>query len=141
MIQDSGDRREFESGAVRDMAEGKGRCEMYNCKLVLATIYEDCDNILHMKLVYTYTDELGKHELTFPNVELPFEQTGLPDITHLSEDGAVLVPDKRMRLLEGFVYWSNEKHYFFDRITEPKIHRMTVEEIEEELGYKIEIVT
>ena len=25
MIQDSGDRREFDSGAVRDMAEGKGR--------------------------------------------------------------------------------------------------------------------
>lgn len=28
MIQDSGDRREFESGAVRDMAEGKGRCDL-----------------------------------------------------------------------------------------------------------------
>ena len=28
MIQDSGTRREFESGAVRDMAEGKGRCDL-----------------------------------------------------------------------------------------------------------------
>ena len=28
MIQDSGNRREFESGAVRDMAEGKGRCDL-----------------------------------------------------------------------------------------------------------------
>ena len=28
MIQDSGDRRQFESGAVRDMAEGKGRCDL-----------------------------------------------------------------------------------------------------------------
>lgn len=28
MIQDSGDRREFNTGAVRDMAEGKGRCDL-----------------------------------------------------------------------------------------------------------------
>lgn len=28
MIQDSGDRREFESGAVRDITEGKGRCDL-----------------------------------------------------------------------------------------------------------------
>lgn len=28
MIKDSGDRREFESGAVRDMARGKGRCDL-----------------------------------------------------------------------------------------------------------------
>lgn len=27
-IKDSGDRREFESGAVRDMQEGKGRCDL-----------------------------------------------------------------------------------------------------------------
>ena len=114
---------------------------MNDCKLILAEIHEDDDSRFYMKLVYTYTDELGKHELTFPKVELPFNQTGLPDITHLSEDSAVLVPDKRMRLLEGFVYWSNEMRCFFDRITEPKVHRMTIEEIEKELGYKVEIVT
>lgn len=28
MIQDSGERRQFETGAVRDMAEGKGRCDL-----------------------------------------------------------------------------------------------------------------
>jgi len=28
MLKDSGDRREFESGAVRDMSEGKGRCDL-----------------------------------------------------------------------------------------------------------------
>ena len=27
-ILDSGNRREFESGAVRDMAKGKGRCDL-----------------------------------------------------------------------------------------------------------------
>ena len=28
MIKDSGNRREFDSGAVRDMQEGKGRCDL-----------------------------------------------------------------------------------------------------------------
>ena len=28
MIQDSGNRREFDTGAVRDIAEGKGRCDL-----------------------------------------------------------------------------------------------------------------
>ena len=35
-IQDSGNRREFETGAVRDIAEGKGRCDL----LPLDVIYE-----------------------------------------------------------------------------------------------------
>ena len=28
MIKDSGNRRKFSSGAVRDIAEGKGRCDL-----------------------------------------------------------------------------------------------------------------
>ena len=28
MIKDSGKRRQFETGAVRDIAEGKGRCDL-----------------------------------------------------------------------------------------------------------------
>ena len=35
MIQDSGDRREFDSGAVRYMAEGKGRCDLLPACAVL----------------------------------------------------------------------------------------------------------
>ena len=34
MIKDSGARREFESGAVRDMAEGKGRCDLLPLDIV-----------------------------------------------------------------------------------------------------------
>lgn len=37
-IKDSGDRREFESGAVRDMAEGKGRCDLLPLREVNAVI-------------------------------------------------------------------------------------------------------
>lgn len=43
MIQDSGNRREFESGAVRDMAEGKGRCDLLPLDIIseLYSVFPD----------------------------------------------------------------------------------------------------
>ena len=38
MIADSGERREFETGAVRDMAEGKGRCDLMPLDVVAAVM-------------------------------------------------------------------------------------------------------
>ena len=34
MIQDSGERRQFETGAVRDIQEGKGRCDLLPLKVI-----------------------------------------------------------------------------------------------------------
>ena len=44
MIQDSGDRRLFSTGAVRDMQEGKGRCDLMPLRVV--AILEADDTIL-----------------------------------------------------------------------------------------------
>lgn len=44
MIKDSGERREFESGAVRDMQEGKGRCDLL--PLDVASVFFYSDDIL-----------------------------------------------------------------------------------------------
>lgn len=41
MIKDSGGRREFESGAVRDIQEGKGRCDLLPISTV-ANLMNDC---------------------------------------------------------------------------------------------------
>lgn len=50
-LKDSGARREFESGAVRDIQEGKGRCDLLPLDVV-ADVYDhffsDEDNILHV---------------------------------------------------------------------------------------------
>lgn len=43
MIQDSGNRREFETGAVRDIAEGKGRCDLMPLDVIGIHL---CDSIL-----------------------------------------------------------------------------------------------
>lgn len=41
MIKDSGDRREFDSGAVRDMQEGKGRCDLLPLDVVAEFLADD----------------------------------------------------------------------------------------------------
>lgn len=57
-IKDSGNRREFSSGAVRDINEGKGRCDL----LPLSVIAEmQNDKILYMISDYIYSGD--KHSL------------------------------------------------------------------------------
>ena len=41
IIKDSGNRRQFESGAVRDMQEGKGRCDLMPLEVVAAWLKDD----------------------------------------------------------------------------------------------------
>lgn len=51
-IKDSGTRREFETGAVRDIQEGKGRCDLLPLD-VLAALYEPCGyNDQNMDVVF-----------------------------------------------------------------------------------------
>lgn len=53
-IKDSGDRTQFETGAVRDMREGKGRCDLMPLDVVAAYIEDDPDKtdfvLWHIKL-------------------------------------------------------------------------------------------
>ena len=49
-IKDSGDRTQFESGAVRDMREGKGRCDLMPLEVVADLLNSpDCD---HDPIIY-----------------------------------------------------------------------------------------
>ena len=60
MIVDSGERREFESGAVRDIAEGKGRCDL----LPLAIIAERLDSHV-LRFIEDYIRLGDAHSLQF----------------------------------------------------------------------------
>lgn len=48
MIKDSGNRRQFDSGAVRDMQEGKGRCDLMPLDVVgqMMNTNGSCDNVI-----------------------------------------------------------------------------------------------
>lgn len=60
MIKDSGERREFDSGAVRDITEGKGRCDLLPL-LELANMMND-DIIERIELFRTVGDETDLYE-------------------------------------------------------------------------------
>lgn len=53
-IKDSGNRREFETGAVRDIQEGKGRCDLLPLD-VIADFCSDSDNIISR--IYNFTQD------------------------------------------------------------------------------------
>lgn len=53
-IKDSGDRTEFETGAVRDMREGKGRCDLMPLEVVAE--YLTCSLGLNKKVIAEITN-------------------------------------------------------------------------------------
>lgn len=56
MIKDSGNRREFETGAVRDVQEGKGRCDLLPLLVVERFLYDPTTEESHVALneIYHY---------------------------------------------------------------------------------------
>ena len=53
MIKDSGTRREFETGAVRDIQEGKGRCDLLPHDVIAELYYGD----FVLKRIYKFTQD------------------------------------------------------------------------------------
>lgn len=49
MLKDSGERREFDTGAVRDIQEGKGRCDLLPLD-VIAELVGDSPELVHIEL-------------------------------------------------------------------------------------------
>lgn len=116
------------------------------CFLKDAQIYIQ-DNTRYLKLVYEYEDSYGIHELTIPQVEFPFgNRLGL---TYICENNPELQRLSIHLCTEGDVanvYLHNSKSYdglvyYTDKIIKRKPKKMTIEEIERELGYKVEIVS
>ena len=96
-IKDSGDRTQFESGAVRDMREGKGRCDLMPLEVV--SQYMEIVGMGDEGIVYNiaefrksgYTDTyclyLALHEFCNDNYEKGFADMFL-DVAKHFEDGA-----------------------------------------------------
>lgn len=116
------------------------------CFLKDAQIYIQ-DDTRYLKLVYEYEDSYGIHELTIPQVEFPFgNRLGL---TYICENNPALQRlSIRLCTVGDFanVYLYDTKSddglaYYTDKIIKYKPKKMTIEEIERELGYKVEIIS
>ena len=54
-IKDSGNRREFSTGAVRDMAEGKGRCDLLPLDVISDLFLESkCEKYERVNIILNY---------------------------------------------------------------------------------------
>lgn len=84
-ILDSGDRREFETGAVRDMQEGKGRCDLLPLD-VIATCAKD--RVFYQMYLFTedgnveHLEELILQPTNFDNLA-----TAILEVAKHFEDG------------------------------------------------------
>ena len=76
MIKDSGERREFSTGAVRDMAVGKGRCDLMPLNIVAALMN---DEIICSIASFQQTG-LVIHLYTALGAFSKFYEKGLPDM-------------------------------------------------------------
>ena len=116
------------------------------CFLKDAQIYIQ-DGSRYLKLVYEYEDGYGIHELTIPQVEFPFGNC--LNLTYICENNPAL---QRLSirlctvgdLTNVYLYDTKSDDglvYYTDKIIKRKPKKMTIEEIERELGYKVEIVS
>lgn len=117
-----------------------------SCFLKDAQIYM-LDGSRYLQLVYQYEDEVGIHELTIPQVEFPFGNR--LNLKHIYKTNPALRRVSIRLCTKGDVanvYLHDTKSddgmvYYLDKIIKYKPKKMTIEEIEQKLGYKIEIVS
>ena len=114
-----------------------------NTSLKAAKIYYE-NGTPYMKLVYEYDDEKGVHEVTYPKVQFPFETDCLPNITYegfsFDVSLSIIMPYEEVMLFKGSDGGFDEV-YLVDKIIKPKVHEMTLKEIEEKLGHPVKIVS
>lgn len=133
---------------------------MQSPHLIDAHVLRGGFNNWFMRLVYSYEDEKGVHNVIFPKVEFPFPTLSIPvpsnealSDRHYFGTGVKIsynpcmfispLPITKLRKETDRLAKArgiDTPNYAFDIVTEPAVHEMTLDEIEEKLGYKVKIV-
>ena len=117
-----------------------------NVELTSITPFKE-NGFWYLKLVYKYENKIGKHTVVIPKAGLPFAQGIIPNIDirqplsmrqHINCSDTMTLYDSVCDLaIERGV---TEPSCYFDIITEYNTREMTLDEIENELGYKVKII-
>ena len=94
ILPDSGERRQFDSGAVRDIAQGKGRCDLMPLGVIGEWMGHDC--LMYID-EYLYTGNLcflWKALIAFMDYRDMDPYTSLLEVAKHFEDGAVKYGDR-----------------------------------------------
>ena len=109
------------------------------------------DGRWYLNLIYKYENENGKHTVVIPKASLPFNQQCLPVIRLSPSYNEYLLERPYIDCGDSIMLYKStcdlaieqgvkEPAYYFDIITEYATKEMTLDEIEEKLGYKVKIV-
>ena len=99
MIQDSGNRREFETEAVRDIAEGKGRCDLLPLDVIAKDLLED--DILKAIHSFMYTGDTYHIRVainTFINMKYDDVFTAILEVSKHYEEGCKKYGDRNWEM-------------------------------------------
>lgn len=125
-----------------------------NEKLTSIRPYQTSSGGWHLELTYAYEDENGEHKVIFPDVQCPFPTQTVPCPAgkphevglYIRSCGYTIPGLDEIPLDIGHCRLAQERGitdpaYAFDIITKYFVREMTLNEIEEKLGYKVKIVT
>ena len=96
----------------------------------------------YLSVIYGYENDRGKYELYIPKILVPIRTDTIPVISQefgglLKEPMTIDLGFGELTVMPG---GKNKYELYHETVLERKTRKMTLSEIEEELGYKIEIV-
>ena len=121
-----------------------------NERLINIRPYQTSTGDWHLELTYGYEDKKGEHCVIFPDVQCPFPTQAVPftdtaprscGFCGFSIPGLEHIPLNKGSCRLAQERGNTEPAYAFDIITNYFTRDMTIEEIEQELGYKVNIVS
>ena len=121
-----------------------------NERLINIRPYQTSTGDWHFELTYGFEDKKGEHRVIFPDVQCPFPTQAVPfpdaasrscGFCGFSIPGLEQIPLNKGSCRLAQERGNTEPAYAFDIITNYFTRDMTIEEIEKELGYKVNIVS
>lgn len=88
MVQDSGSRREFETGAVRDVQEGKGRMDLLPLDIIVKIFNNPYLEMIDKFLATKDTKNIEDAVMQFSEQYFPTPETALMELSIHYEEGA-----------------------------------------------------
>ena len=104
-------------------------------KLQTLELYEEHE-AYYLKAVYEYEDNNGKYKFTLPKVALPFYKDEPSRIEFYDYEGTIKNGLNELEIMKD----KHGRFYTIETI-EKYPHKMTLKEIENKLGYKIELIS
>ena len=100
---------------------------------------------VRLKLIYTCEKEDGVYRVAIPNVDTTIPVNAIPQIAlydYPVTDAYIYTDNVCLPICDGSIpEFDNINHvYFAEKLVSSKVREMTLEEIEEKLGYKVKIV-